>query len=35
MAAKVVEYHWLMIILFFIAGLLITGSANAINQAVE
>lgn len=35
MAPKVVEYNWLMIILLFIAGLLITGSANAINQAVE
>lgn len=35
LAPKVVEYDWYMIILLFLAGLLITGSANAINQAVE
>lgn len=35
LAPKVVEYDWLMILLLFIAGMLITGSANAINQAVE
>lgn len=35
LAPKVVEYDWLMIILLFIAGLLITGSANAVNQVVE
>ncbi len=35
LAPKVVEYDWKMIILLFIAGLLVTGSANAINQAVE
>jgi heme o synthase len=32
LAPKVVEYNWLML---FIAGMLVTGSANAINQAVE
>lgn len=32
---KVVEYDWTMIMLLFLAGMLITGSANAINQAVE
>lgn len=35
LAPKVVEYDWLMIILLFIAGILITGSANAVNQVVE
>ncbi|MDD2792758.1 MAG: heme o synthase [Sediminibacterium sp.] len=35
LAPKVVEYDWLMILLLFIAGMLVTGSANAINQAVE
>lgn len=35
LAPKVVEYDWLMIILLFIAGLLVTGSANAVNQVVE
>lgn len=35
LAPKVVEYDWGMIMLLFIAGLLITGSANAINQVVE
>jgi protoheme IX farnesyltransferase len=35
MAPKVVEYDWKMIILLFVAGLLITGSANAVNQVVE
>ena len=35
LAPKVVEYDWYMIILLFLAGMLITGSANAINQAVE
>lgn len=35
LAPKVVQYDWLMIILLFIAGLLITGSANAVNQVVE
>lgn len=35
LAPKVVEYDWKMIILLFVAGLLVTGSANAINQAVE
>lgn len=35
LAPKVVEYDWFMILLLFLAGMLITGSANAINQAVE
>jgi protoheme IX farnesyltransferase len=35
LAPKVVEYDWYMILLLFLAGMLITGSANAINQAVE
>lgn len=35
LAPKVVEYNWGMIILLFVGGLLITGSANAVNQVVE
>jgi protoheme IX farnesyltransferase len=35
LAPKVIEYNWLMIIILFIAGMLVTGSANAINQSVE
>lgn len=35
LAPKVVEYDWKMILLLFAAGLLVTGSANAINQVVE
>lgn len=35
LAPKVVEYNWWMIIALFVAGMLVTGSANAINQAVE
>lgn len=35
LAPNVVDYNWLMILLLFTAGMLITGSANAINQAVE
>src|SRR5215813_742850 len=35
LAPKVVEYDWKMIVLLFVAGLLVTGSANAINQVVE
>ena len=35
LAPNVVVYDWKMIILLFIAGMLITGSANAINQSVE
>jgi protoheme IX farnesyltransferase len=35
LAPKIVEYDWKMIILLSIAGLLVTGSANAINQVVE
>ena len=35
LAPKVVEYDWTMIMLLFIGGLLVTGSANAVNQVVE
>lgn len=35
LAPKVVEYSWTMILLFFVGGMLVTGSANAINQTVE
>lgn len=35
LAPKVVEYNWFMITLFFVGGMLVTGSANAINQVVE
>lgn len=34
-APTVVEFNWKMIGLLFLAGMLVTGSANAINQAVE
>lgn len=35
LAPKVVEFDWLMIVLLFIGGFLVTGSANAMNQTVE
>ena len=35
LAPKVVEYNWGMIFLLFAGGMLVTGSANAINQVVE
>jgi protoheme IX farnesyltransferase len=35
LAPNIITYDWGMIIILFIAGMLITGSANAINQAVE
>jgi len=35
LAPNIVEFSWLNIVLLFIAGMLVTGSANAINQAVE
>jgi protoheme IX farnesyltransferase len=35
LAPKIVEYDWFRIILLFIGGLLVTGSANAVNQIVE
>jgi protoheme IX farnesyltransferase len=35
LAPKVVEFDWTMLILLFIGGILVTGSANAINQVVE
>ena len=35
LAPKVTEFNWKSIILFFIGGMLVTGSANAINQVVE
>ncbi|HVM87464.1 MAG TPA: heme o synthase [Puia sp.] len=34
-APKVTVYDWKSIVLFFIGGMLVTGSANAINQIVE
>lgn len=35
LAPNIIGFPWLNIIMLFIAGLLVTGSANAINQAVE
>lgn len=35
LAPKVVEFDWVMIVLLFAGGMLVTGSANAINQVVE
>lgn len=35
LAPKVVSYDWRMIALLFLGGVLVTGSANAINQVVE
>jgi len=35
LAPKVIAYDWTAILLFFTGGMLITGSANAINQAME
>ncbi|MHA4810143.1 heme o synthase [Flavitalea flava] len=35
LAPKVIEYNWGSIFLFFLGGMLVTGSANAINQVVE
>ena len=35
MAPRIVETEWLLILFLFIGGYLITGSANAINMAVE
>jgi protoheme IX farnesyltransferase len=35
LAPNIVGYNWKMIMILFIAGLFITGSANAINQASE
>lgn len=35
LAPKIVEYDWGMIFLLFLAGMLVTGSANTINQVVE
>ena len=35
LAPKVIEYNWATIIILFVAGMLVTGSANAINQSVE
>ncbi len=35
LAPKVIEYNWATIIVLFVAGMLVTGSANAINQSVE
>jgi heme o synthase len=35
MAPRIVETEWFLILLLFIGGYLVTGSANAINMAVE
>jgi protoheme IX farnesyltransferase len=35
LAPKVKEFDWGSIMLFFVGGMLVTGSANAINQVVE
>lgn len=35
LAPKIVDFDWGMIVLLTVAGMLVTGSANAINQAVE
>lgn len=35
LAPRIVEYDWVMIGLLFVGGMLVTGSANAINQVVE
>ncbi len=35
LAPNIVQYNWGMIMLLFLAGLLVTGSANAVNQVVE
>ncbi len=35
LAPNIIAYNWIDIIILFCAGLLVTGSANAINQAVE
>lgn len=35
LAPKVKEYDWVAIALFFLGGMLVTGSANTINQIVE
>ena len=35
LAPNLVHYDWLMIVLLFVGGFLVTGSANAINMAVE
>src|SRR6476620_4948500 len=35
LSPKVVVYDWKMILLLFAGGMLVTGSANAINQVVE
>jgi protoheme IX farnesyltransferase len=35
LAPKIVEYSWSMIVLLFVGGLLVTGSANAVNEIAE
>lgn len=35
LAPKVVEFNWLMIMLLFTGGFLVTGSANTVNQIIE
>ncbi|MEP6466674.1 MAG: heme o synthase [Parafilimonas sp.] len=34
-APNIIEYNWFYIIILFVAGLMVTGGANAINQAAE
>jgi protoheme IX farnesyltransferase len=35
LAPNIVGYNWTMVLILFVAGMLVTGSANAINQAAE
>jgi protoheme IX farnesyltransferase len=35
LAPKVIAFDWISIVLFFVGGMLVTGSANAINQVIE
>ncbi len=35
LAPKVIQYDWVSIVLFFVGGMLVTGSANTINQVLE
>lgn len=35
LAPKIVEYSWSMIVLLFVGGLMVTGSANAVNEIAE
>jgi protoheme IX farnesyltransferase len=35
LAPRIVEYSWSMIVLLFVGGLMVTGSANAVNEIAE